>query len=88
MMLSVRVSPKTSVPTTIAVIGSKTPNTDAFVAPIFLVATASVAVDMIVGSIARPTRLNQSRLLSIPAIISLPVIAILTKNITAPTDKA
>ena len=44
----VRGSPNISVPTRIAVIGSKTPNTDAFVAPILRVATASVAVDTMV----------------------------------------
>ena len=38
MMLVVSASPKTNVPTRIAVIGSKTPNTEALVAPIFLVA--------------------------------------------------
>ena len=47
-MLEVRASPNTNVPTRIAVIGSNTPNTDAFVAPMFLVAIARVAVDTIV----------------------------------------
>ena len=42
-------SPKAIVPTRIAVIGSNTPNTDAFVAPILRVATASVPVEIIVG---------------------------------------
>ena len=46
----------TSVPISIAVIGSKTPRTDALVAPIFRVATAKVAVDTMVGSRARPMR--------------------------------
>mgnify|MGYP003533000877 CR=1 FL=1 len=40
MMLEVRASPNTKVPTRIAVIGSKTPNTEALVAPIFLVEIA------------------------------------------------
>ena len=56
-MLVVRASPKTSVPTRIAVIGSNTPSTDALVAPILRVAIANVAVDIIVGKIAKPTRL-------------------------------
>ena len=38
MILVVSASPKTNVPTRIAVIGSKTPNTEALVAPMFLVA--------------------------------------------------
>lgn len=43
-------SPNIRVPTRIAVIGSNTPNTDALVAPIFLVAMARVAVETMVGS--------------------------------------
>lgn len=54
MMFAVRASPKTTVPTRIAVIGSKTPNTEALVAPMFLEAIARVAVDTIVGRTARP----------------------------------
>ena len=45
-------SPKATVPTKIAVMGSNTPNTEAFVAPILRVATARVAVDIIVGRTA------------------------------------
>lgn len=44
-MLVVKGSPNISVPTSMAVIGSNTPRTDALVAPIFLVAMASVAVE-------------------------------------------
>ena len=44
-MLVVSASPKTTVPTRMAVTGSKTPSTDALVAPMFRVATASVAVE-------------------------------------------
>ena len=44
MIFDVSASPKTTVPTRIAVIGSKTPNTEAFVAPIFLVALAKCAM--------------------------------------------
>ena len=55
-IFGVRASPNTSVPTRMAVIGSNTPRTDALVAPILRVATASVAVDTIVGNNASPTR--------------------------------
>lgn len=41
IMFELSASPKTGVPTSIAVIGSNTPNTEAFVAPIFLVAIAN-----------------------------------------------
>ena len=40
IMFAVSASPKSKVPTRIAVIGSNTPNTEALVAPMFLVATA------------------------------------------------
>ncbi len=53
----VNASPKTRVPTRIAVIGSNTPSTEAFVAPMLRVAMANVAVDIIVGKIAKPIRL-------------------------------
>ena len=43
MMLSVRASPKTKVPTRMAVIGSNTPKTDALVAPMLRVAMGSAA---------------------------------------------
>ena len=60
MIFVVRGSEKINVPTSIAVIGSKTPNTEAFVAPILRVATASVAVEIIVGKIANPMMFSQS----------------------------
>ena len=44
MMFVVIGSPKTNAPIRIAVIGSNTPRTEALVAPMFLVATTSVAV--------------------------------------------
>ena len=87
-MLFVRVSPKTRVPTKIAVIGSNTPSTDAFVAPMFRVATANVAVDMMVGRMARQTKLSQSRLQSMPVIISVPEMAVRSRNTVAPTNSA
>jgi len=59
-MLVVRGSPNINVPTRMAVIGSKTPSTEAFVAPILRVAMARVAVETIVGSRAKPTKLSQS----------------------------
>ena len=72
MMFGVSASPKMTVPTRIAVIGSKTPNTDAFVAPMFLVATARDAVETIVGRTARPMRLHDAIPQSLPAIRSAP----------------
>ena len=88
MMLVVSASPKTNVPTRIAVIGSKTPNTEAFVAPMFLVAIAKVAVETIVGRIARPIRLTQAIPLSRPVISSVPDNMLLVKNTTVPTRRA
>lgn len=67
-----RTSPKTSVPISIAVIGSKTPSTEAFVAPIFRVEMASVAVDTTVGNSARPKMLNHPAQPSIPVVSSAP----------------
>ena len=64
MTLVVTGSPNAMAPTRMAVIGSKTPRTDAFVAPIRRVATARVAVDTIVGRTARPVRLAQAETLS------------------------
>ena len=55
-MLVVSGSPNITVPTRMAVMGSKTPSTEAFVAPILRVAIASVAVETIVGSNAKPTK--------------------------------
>ena len=52
-ILDVKGSPNTRVPTRMAVTGSKTPNTDAFVAPILRVATASVAVEIIAAETCR-----------------------------------
>lgn len=57
-------SPNITAPMRIAVIGSNTPNTDAFVGPIFLDAIAKVAVETIVGRTASPTRYNKAVLLS------------------------
>ena len=71
-MFVVSASPKMSVPTRIAVIGSKTPRTEAFVAPIFLVAIARVDVETIVGRIASPMRLAHANPPSSPVVISAP----------------
>ena len=49
-------SPKTSVPMRIAVSGSNTPITEAFVAPMIFVDAARVAVEMTVGMTARRMR--------------------------------
>ena len=87
-MFEVRASPNTKVPTRIAVIGSKTPNTEALVAPIFLVAIAKVAVETIVGRIASPMRLIQAIPESSPVISSAPESEHLVKKTTVPTNRA
>ena len=84
----VRASPKTNVPTRMAVTGSKTPRTDAFVAPMFLVATARVAVETMVGNIASPVRLIHALPPSMPAISSAPDVMLLVKKTAAPTASA
>jgi len=87
MMLVVSASPKTNVPTRIAVIGSKTPNTEALVAPIFLVAIAKVAVETIVGRIASPVRLIHAIPESSPVISSAPESEHLMKNTKVPITR-
>ena len=87
-MFAVSASSKTTVPTRIAVIGSKTPNTEALVAPMFLEAIARVAVDTIVGRTARPMRLPQAIAPSIPDMSSVPESEHLVKNTTVPTIRA
>ena len=62
MIFVVSASPKTMVPIRMAVMGSKTPSTEALVAPIFRVAIANVAVETTVGRRARPTRFIQAML--------------------------
>jgi len=87
MMLVVSASPKTNVPTRIAVIGSKTPNIEALVAPIFLVAIAKVAVETIVGRIASPVRLIHAIPESSPVISSAPESEHLMKNTKVPITR-
>jgi hypothetical protein len=60
-----------SVPINMAVIGSKTPNTEAFVAPILRVAMASDAVETMVGSRANPAKLSQSTYSVIPNVMAV-----------------
>lgn len=84
----VKGSPNTSVPMRIAVMGSKTPSTDAFVAPIFRVAIAKVAVDTIVGRIAKPKIFIQLEVLEIPVVIDVSVKNILIRKTIAPTLSA
>ena len=84
-MFVVKGSPNISVPTRIAVIGSKTPSTEAFVAPIFRVAMAKVAVETMVGKRARPSRFSQSAPVEMPAVIGVGEKESLPKNTTAPT---
>jgi hypothetical protein len=71
-----------------AVIGSKTPNTEALVAPIFRVAMANEAVETIVGNIARPMRFPHADAPSKPAITSTSEETILQKKMTAPVSRA
>ena len=77
MMPAVRGSPNISEPTRIAVIGSKTPSTEAFVAPMLRVATASDAVETMVGRRASPMMLSQAASPSIPAVTGVPEVMIL-----------
>ena len=77
-----------TVPTTMAVIGSKTPRTDAFVAPILRDAMAKVAVETIVGNSARPIRLSQSVPVVIPAVMAVSEKMIFPMNTIAPTVRA
>ena len=88
MMLVVSASPNIRVPTSMAVIGSKTPNTEALVAPIFLVAIAKVAVETIVGRIASPMRLTHAIPPSSPVMSSVPDIEHLVMKTTVPTNRA
>ena len=88
MMLVVSASPKTNVPTSIAVIGSKTPKTEALVAPIFLVAIAKVAVETIVGRTASPIRFIHAIPDSRPVIRAAPESEHLVKKTTVPTSNA
>ena len=87
-IFEVSASPNTRVPTRMAVTGSKTPRTEAFVAPMFLVATARVAVDTMVGKMARPTRLIHAFAPSIPFISSVPEDRLFVKKTAAPTESA
>ena len=88
IMLVVSGAPNIIVPTKMAVIGSKTPSTEAFVAPMLRVAMASVAVETIVGSSAKPTKLSQALPPSIPAVIVVSENRLIPKKTTAPTVKA
>ena len=88
MMFVVSASPNTTVPTRIAVIGSKTPKTEAFVAPIFLVAIAKVAVETIVGRIASPMRLIHDIPPSSPVKSSAPDNEHLVKKTIVPVNRA
>ena len=87
-MFVVNASPKTSVPTRIAVIGSNTPKTDAFVAPIFRVDKANVAVETTVGRRANPIKFSQSIPLSMPVVMSESELKIFIKKTSAPAQRA
>lgn len=77
-----------NVPTTMAVIGSNTPSTDAFVAPMFLDAIANVEVEITVGSRANPKRLSQSCQFVIPVVIVVSELMILHRNTIVPIVRA
>ena len=66
IIFTVIFSPNANAPTRIAVTGSNTPRTEAFVGPIILVAIASIAVEITVGITASPIRLPQTSMLSNP----------------------
>jgi hypothetical protein len=53
-------SEKTTVPTMMAVIGSKAPNTEVFVGPISRVEREMVSIEIIVGNTANPAKQNTS----------------------------
>ena len=84
----VSASPKTSVPTRMAVTGSKTPSTEALVAPMLRVAMASVAVDTMVGSTASPTRFSQAVWPVRPVVTPVSDNAILPRKTIVPTERA
>ena len=78
-------SPNMSVPTRIAVIGSNTPKTEAFVAPILRVAMANEAVDTMVGNTASPTTQSQSLPVEIHATSGVLEATIRVMNTAVPT---
>ncbi len=80
MMFVVSGSPNITVPTTMAVMGSNTPSTEALVAPMLREAMASVAVETMVGRRASPTRLSQSAPVVIPAVIAVSEQKIFSRN--------
>ena len=86
-MLLVSASPNAMVPTRMAVMGSKTPSTEALVAPIFRVEMASVAVETMVGKMASPTRYSQSLVLVMPVVMLASEAAIFEKKTTEPTER-
>lgn len=85
MTLVVTGSPNAIAPTRMAVTGSNTPRTEALVAPISLVATASVAVETMVGNTARPSRLSHAAGPAIPSVREWPSDTAIAKNTTDPT---
>ena len=84
-MLVVSTSPKQTVPTRIAVIGSNTPRTEALVAPMLRVAIAKEAVETTVGNKASPTRFIQAPQPSMPVVIGASERRFVPKKIHAPT---
>lgn len=78
-------SPITATPTAIAVMGSVTPKTDAFVGPINRVAQANAPVDTIVGKSANPSKFQ---IAVEGGNIMAPLNSAWTKNIAPPTSNA
>ena len=83
---AVSASPKTTVPTRIAVMGSNTPRTEAFVAPMLRVAMASEAVETTVGNKASPRRFIHAPNPSMPCVMGVVEVQIFAKKTTAPTE--
>ena len=84
-ILVVSVSPNAIVPTRMAVMGSNTPSTEAFVAPMLRVAMASVAVETMVGNRASPKRFIHAPHPSIPVVMGVGDMQIFVKKMMAPT---
>ena len=84
-MLVVISSLNANAPARIAVIGSNTLNTDAFVAPILRVDIARVEVETIVGRIANPNKLSQAVSPTRPAVMLLLLKIIRVRKTTDPT---
>ena len=66
-IFKVKGSPNRAVPIRIAVSGSKTPRIEVFVGPMYREEIANARSEIIVGTIANPTRFPQSAAVQIPS---------------------